>query len=148
MAGPGDEEDIVSERPTREELIAVATHLHDDTGCQCDPKYLMSCQRMAAAILQAGQSIRDTRKEEPEVDKPDAAARAAGAEVKARVRLVHRDEALVELPGEDELVRVPAAEVSEGTGTAAADLPGMEVLVTVRENREEGRILSGFRLPG
>lgn len=28
---------------TREELIEVAASLHDDTGCSCDPRYLMSC---------------------------------------------------------------------------------------------------------
>jgi hypothetical protein len=44
---------------TREELIAVATHLHDEAGCQCDPKYLMSCPTMASAILQAGRVIRE-----------------------------------------------------------------------------------------
>jgi hypothetical protein len=41
---------------TREELIARSTHIHDDAGCGCDPKYLMSCPRMAAAILEAGQA--------------------------------------------------------------------------------------------
>jgi hypothetical protein len=48
-------------KPTREELIKVATHLHDETGCQCDPKYLMSCPNMASAILQAGRVIREKR---------------------------------------------------------------------------------------
>ena len=46
------------DKPTREELIAVATHLHDESGCGCDPKYLMSCPNMANAVLQAGQVLR------------------------------------------------------------------------------------------
>jgi hypothetical protein len=46
---------------TREELIEAATHLHDETGCQCDPKYLMSCPNMANATLQAGRVIRARR---------------------------------------------------------------------------------------
>ena len=37
--------------PTREERIAAAKVRHDATGCGCDPKYLMSCPRMAQAIL-------------------------------------------------------------------------------------------------
>ena len=41
---------------TREELIERATHIHDDEGCGCDPKYIMSCPNMAAAILRAGKS--------------------------------------------------------------------------------------------
>jgi hypothetical protein len=45
--------------PTREELTAVAAHLHDEGGCGCDPKYLTSCPRMAAAVLEAGRVIRE-----------------------------------------------------------------------------------------
>lgn len=45
--------------PTREEVIAVATHLHDESGCGCDPKYLMSCPNMANAVLRAGRVIRE-----------------------------------------------------------------------------------------
>jgi len=41
---------------TREELMAEATKIHDDGGCRCDPKYLMSCARMAMAILEAGKA--------------------------------------------------------------------------------------------
>lgn len=43
---------------TREELIEVAAGLHDEDGCSCDPRYLMSCPNMANAILRAGQVIR------------------------------------------------------------------------------------------
>lgn len=43
---------------TREEVTAVATHLHDESGCGCDPRYLKSCVNMASAVLQAGQAIR------------------------------------------------------------------------------------------
>lgn len=39
---------------TRQELINKATELHDADGCSCDRRYLMSCPRMANAILQAG----------------------------------------------------------------------------------------------
>jgi hypothetical protein len=35
---------------TREELIAQAKSGHDAV-CNCDPRYLMLCSRMAAAIL-------------------------------------------------------------------------------------------------
>lgn len=34
----------------REEIIAKAKVVHDKV-CGCDPKYLMSCTRMAQAIL-------------------------------------------------------------------------------------------------
>jgi hypothetical protein len=43
---------------TREELIAAAAELHDQEGCSCDRKYLMSCPRMASAILRAGSALR------------------------------------------------------------------------------------------
>lgn len=75
-----------------------------------------------------------------------AAARAAGVEVTARVRLTHGDDALLELPGEGELVRWPMAEIASQAGVPARSLPGASLLVTVRESREEGRVLSGFRL--
>ena len=35
----------------RKQIIAAATKIHDDGGCHCDRKYLMSCTRMASAIL-------------------------------------------------------------------------------------------------
>lgn len=43
---------------TRERVIEVATRLHGESGCGCDPKYLMSCPNMANATLQAGKQIR------------------------------------------------------------------------------------------
>lgn len=43
---------------TREELIAAATVLHDQEGCSCDRKYLMSCPQMANAILRSGPAAR------------------------------------------------------------------------------------------
>jgi hypothetical protein len=79
------------------------------------------------------------------MEEADAAARGAGYEVVAEVRYTHRDQALVELPGEQEPVRCPAAEVAAGLGVAAAALPGMRVAVTVRETPEDGRVLSGWR---
>ena len=75
----------------------------------------------------------------------DAAARAAGYEVVAEVRMTHRDKALIRLPGEAEDVRVAAAEVAAGLGVGVGDLPGRRVRVTVRESLEAGRVLSGFR---
>lgn len=36
---------------TREQIIAQATAIHDEQRCGCDRRYLMSCQRLAAAIL-------------------------------------------------------------------------------------------------
>jgi hypothetical protein len=44
---------------TREEVIALATHLHDESGCSCDPKYLMSCNKMPNLVLEAGRIIRE-----------------------------------------------------------------------------------------
>lgn len=44
---------------TREELIEVAAGLHDEGGCSCDRRYLMSCPNMANAILRAGRVIRE-----------------------------------------------------------------------------------------
>ncbi|MEU7928463.1 hypothetical protein [Micromonospora sp. NPDC049107] len=35
-------------------LLTRATRIHDDEGYRCDPTYLRSCPRFAAAILQAG----------------------------------------------------------------------------------------------
>jgi len=49
------------EKLTREELTEVAAGLHDETGCSCDPRYLMSCPSMANAVLQAGHVIRERR---------------------------------------------------------------------------------------
>lgn len=46
---------------TRQELIEVAASLHDEAGCSCDRRYLMSCPNMANAILQAGRVIRERR---------------------------------------------------------------------------------------
>jgi hypothetical protein len=40
---------------SREEIIAAAKVVHDER-CSCDPPYLMSCPRMAAAILEQGRS--------------------------------------------------------------------------------------------
>lgn len=72
-------------------------------------------------------------------------SRAAGAEITARVRLVHGRDALLELPGEDEPVRHPAAEIAAALGVPVVDLPGMQVGLTVRESAESGRSLSDFR---
>jgi hypothetical protein len=44
---------------TRDELVAAATEIHDREGCACDRRYLMSCTRLAAAVLRAGAEMRD-----------------------------------------------------------------------------------------
>lgn len=75
----------------------------------------------------------------------DAAARAAGYEVEACCPLTFGDQALIELPGEEEPARYPAEEVARALGIAVKDVPGARFLVTVRESAEEGRVLSGFR---
>lgn len=43
-----------------EKLITAAKKLHDESGCDCDPKYIMSCSRMTNAILQAGKDFTGT----------------------------------------------------------------------------------------
>lgn len=83
-------------------------------------------------------------KEDGAMEEANAAARAAGTEVGARCSIVFGDDAVIELPGEDEAVRWPAADVAAELGVAVADLPGMRFRVTVRESAEEGRVLSGF----
>ena len=75
-----------------------------------------------------------------------AAARAAGITVMATVRMTHGDDALLELPGEEEPVRWPAAVVAEESGVPVRALPGAVLLLTVRETPDEGRVLSGFRV--
>lgn len=49
-----------SPRRTREEIIAAAKIEHD-RACSCDPRYLMSCGRMAAAILAQGRVKPDAK---------------------------------------------------------------------------------------
>lgn len=39
---------------TRDQLVAAATAAHDEQGCGCDRRYLMSCPKFAAAILSLG----------------------------------------------------------------------------------------------
>lgn len=48
----------MGDAPTREELIAAATVLHDEECRSCDRKYRMSCPNMAGAILRAGAAAR------------------------------------------------------------------------------------------
>lgn len=60
----GPREDVrVDTRDERAELIAAAAEIHDGGGCGCDPRYLMSCPTMAAAILQAGRHPRAAARE-------------------------------------------------------------------------------------
>lgn len=78
--------------------------------------------------------------------KDAAAARAGGTETEATVLMTHGADALLEMAGEDVHVRWPAAEIAAELGAATGDLPGLRLLVTVRETPEEGRVLSGFRM--
>ncbi|MFY1669513.1 hypothetical protein ACN27G_06095 [Plantactinospora sp. WMMB334] len=50
-------------RLSREELIALARPGHDQ-ACHCDPKYVMSCPQMTAAILALARSERPNATEE------------------------------------------------------------------------------------
>jgi hypothetical protein len=43
--------------PNEDAIIAAATQIHD-AQCRCDPRYLMSCTKMAAAILRVGREGR------------------------------------------------------------------------------------------
>lgn len=80
-----------------------------------------------------------------EMGELDAAARAAGYEVEARCSITFGEDAVLELPGEAEPVRWPAAEVAAGLGVPVREVPGKRLVVTVRESAESGRVLSGFR---
>lgn len=44
---------------SREQIIAAAKAAHDHV-CNCDAKYLMSCPRMAQAILNVGKKEEDS----------------------------------------------------------------------------------------
>lgn len=50
-----------SDKELVEKLVARAIDIHDALGCGCDRKYLRSCPRLAAAILQAGKEAYDAR---------------------------------------------------------------------------------------
>ena len=77
-----------------------------------------------------------------------AAARAAGVEVEASCAIVRGRMAWVRLPGEALAVEWPAGEIAGALGVAVEEVAGLRFLVTVRESRESGRVLSGFRPSG
>lgn len=79
------------------------------------------------------------------MEETDAAAGAAGTEVEARCSITFGDDALIELPGWEEAVRWPAAEVAAEIGVAVTELPGMRFRVTLREGPDGEPVLSGFR---
>jgi plasmid maintenance system antidote protein VapI len=101
-----------------------------------------------AALARGAKDISCDYGEDQEMGEMNAAARAAGYEVEARCSIGHGADALLELPGEQEAVRVSLAEVAEALGVAPRDVPGMRMMVTVRESVESGRVLSGFRPAG
>jgi plasmid maintenance system antidote protein VapI len=104
---------------------------------------------VSGEFLQGPGKLRDRAcGKDQEMGELDAAARAAGYEVEALVRMTHRADALLQLPGEDEVVRVLAAEVAAGAGVPVEELADLRVVVTVRESRDVGRVLSGFRRVG
>jgi hypothetical protein len=80
------------------------------------------------------------------MEEMSAAARAAGREVTGRCVLLFGDRAVIEVPGEGEPVRWPAAGIASATGVAAESLPGRELVFTLSESPEHGRELRGFRL--
>lgn len=42
----------------RDNVLSAAQKIHDESGCQCDPRYIMSCARMGPAILEVGRRSR------------------------------------------------------------------------------------------
>lgn len=71
-----------------------------------------------------------------------------GAEVRVRCLLLIGDQAELQVPGQDEPARWPAAAIAAEAGIDEAALPGRELVATLAETPEEGRVFSGFRLAG
>lgn len=69
-----------------------------------------------------------------------------GVQVRALCLLLIGDQAELQIDGQDELVRWPAADVAAQAGVAEASLPGRWLRAQLSENRDEGRVLSGFEL--
>jgi hypothetical protein len=69
-----------------------------------------------------------------------------GNQVRVLCLLLVGDEAELQVTGQDEPVRWPAAEVAGQTGLAREQLPGRWLVAELAETRESGRVLSGFRL--
>jgi hypothetical protein len=71
---------------------------------------------------------------------------AEGTEVRVRCLLLIGDQAELEVPGQDEPARWPAAAIAAEAGVEAGSLPGCQLVVRLSETRDEGRVFSGFRL--
>lgn len=135
-------EDLVHGRRTVNEPIAEGLAI----GLGPSARFWLDAQKQYEADLARGaKDARGDYREDVVMGEMDAAARAAGYEVEARVLLTHGADALLELPGEGEAARWPAAEVAAGLGVGVDELPGKRLLATVRESAESGRVLSGFR---
>lgn len=135
-------EDLVHGRRTVNEPIAEGLAI----GLGPSARFWLNAQaRYEADLARGAKDAGGDYREDVPMGELDAAARAAGYEVEARVLLTHGADALLELPGEGEAVRWAAVEVAEGLGIDMEEIPGKRVLVTVRESPEAGRVLSGFR---
>jgi hypothetical protein len=69
-----------------------------------------------------------------------------GAEVQVLCLLLIGDQAELKVPGQDEPARWPAAVIAAETGLAEADLPGRQLIATLRETWEDRRVFSEFRV--
>jgi hypothetical protein len=71
---------------------------------------------------------------------------AQGTQVRVRCLLVIGDQAELQVPGQDEPARWPAAAIAAELGVDVAELPGRELEAVLAETRETGRVFSAFRL--
>lgn len=70
-----------------------------------------------------------------------------GPEMPVTVRMLHREDALIAVPDVKDPVRVPAADITAGTGLSLEELPGARLVARVT-GPEEALMLSGWRRPG
>lgn len=71
-----------------------------------------------------------------------------GTQVRVLCLLLVGDQAELQVDGQDEPVRWPAADIAEQTGLALKQLPGRWLTAELAETREDGRVFSGFALAG
>jgi hypothetical protein len=73
---------------------------------------------------------------------------AGGDLVTVRCLLIVGDQAELQVPGQDEFARWPAAAIGIDTGLERADIPGRVFRVHLSESPEHGRTFTGFELAG
>ncbi len=66
LAGPRRDDSVhrrddLGHAVTRDEIVVIAKAIHDEHGCRCDQKYIMSCARMASAVLEASDRVTELR---------------------------------------------------------------------------------------